>query len=199
MKKVLIIAAAMAAACAFAQEKPTPPNGGMHPRGPMMQHAGPWMVRMLSNKGALEKMGVTDDALKDKIIAALNPIKDEGEALEKKIREISREQAEMTRGLFDDKTRDPKPVMDKITEVAKLRAEQGRLAVKAFLVLRDNLPQEQLEKAKSVIFSHGAERGRMRRGGGEGRGPRRGMRGGDGEQGERRGPPRGRRGNKAVE
>ena len=198
MKRLLVIAAAMAAACVFAQETPTPPNGGMHPRGPMMQHAGPWVVRMLSSKEALEKMGVSDDALKDKILAALAPIKEEGDALEKKIREISHEQAEMTRGLFDDKTRDPKPVMDKITEVAKLRAEQGRLSVKAFLVLRDNLPQEQLEKAKSFIFSRGAERGRMRRGG-EGHGPRRGMRGGDGEQGERRGPPRGRRGKKATE
>ena len=191
--KILTMAVAMAAACALAQEKPDRPHGGMPPRGPMMQQAGPWMVRMLSSKATLDKIGVTDEALRDKLLTALAPLKEQGDEIEKKIRDISHQQAELTRGLFEDKTRDPKPVLDKITEVAKLRAEQGHISVKAFLVLRDNLPPELLEKAKTVIFERGRERGRMRRG--EGPGGRRGARG-DGEDGERRGPPHGRRGRK---
>ena len=59
--------------------------------------------------------------------------------------------------------------MDKIDEVAKLRAEQGRLSVRAIVVLRDNLSPEQLEKAREFILARGRERGRMRQGMGPGR------------------------------
>ncbi len=192
MKRILTIAAALAMACAFAQEKPKQAQNGPRGRPPMMMQAGPWVVRMLSSKGTLENIGVTDAAAQDKIIAAIAPLKEKGAALEKKIREISLEQAKMTRGLFEDKERDPKPVMDKISEVAQLRAEQGRISVQAMLVLRDNLAPEQLEMAKKVIFERGRERGRMRRG----EGPRHGARGGEGADGEKRRPPRNRKNKK---
>ena len=210
MKRSLLIATAIVAACAFAQEKPNPQPRRMMPRMPMMMHqSGPWVARMLSSKTTLEKIGVADEALRDKIIAMIAPLKDKGDALDKKIRDIAFEQAEMTRALFDDKTRDPKPVMDKIGEVAKLRAEQARISVKAMLMLRENLSAEQLEKAKTVIFERGRERRRMRNGGaggGEGRKPGMGdgegrphRRGGEGRRpgrgGEKRGPRNGDAGN----
>ena len=47
----------------------------------------------------------------------------------------------------------------------KLRAEQGRLSVRAIILLRDNLSPEQLVKAREFILERGRERGRMRRGG----------------------------------
>jgi hypothetical protein len=85
---------------------------------------------MLADKASLEKIGVTDEALSTKILAELKPLKEQGDVLEKKIREISREQAQLMRGLLNDKASDPKPAMDKIDEVAKLRAEQEAQAEK---------------------------------------------------------------------
>ena len=74
----------------------------------------------------------------------------------------------MMQGLLKDKGADSTAVMDKIDEVAKLRAEQGRLSVRALVVLRDNLSPEQLEKARAFIMERGRERGRMRHGMGPG-------------------------------
>ncbi len=177
--------AILATACVLAQgENRGPrPGGARHPRGEhpmmgrpmmMMPPSGPWVAQLLCNSENLDKIGVTDEALRGKLTLELQPIKDRGDALEKQIREISREQAQLMRELFAEKGRDAKPVLDKIDEVAKLRAEQGRLAVKAILVARDNLSPEQLKKAQEIIREGGHQRGRMRRGefgrpGGEGR------------------------------
>jgi len=192
MKKIgMIIVAVLATACVLAQEKPRHGRGGRHQRGerpamgerperpmpgPMMYAVGAWVPRMLANKASLEKIGVTDEALRTKLLAEFKPLKEQGDVLEQKIREISQEQVQLMRALFQDKGSDPKAVQDKIDEVAKLRAEQGGLSVKAIVVLRDNLSPEQLAKAREFILEHGRERGRMRRGG---------MRPG----GERRTPP----------
>ena len=187
----------LAAACVLAQDenRGPRPGGARHPRGerPMMGHpmmmppSGPWVAQLLCNSENLDKIGVTDEALRGKLTLELQPIKDKGNALEKQLREISREQAQMMRERFADKAKDAKPVLDKIDEVAKLRAEQGRLAVKAILVARDNLSPEQLKKAQELIREGGRQRGRMRRGefgrpgaGGERRGP-----GGEGRRGRK--------------
>lgn len=188
MKRLgMFIAVALAMASVLAQDAQDRPRRG-HQRGerpqagerplpgPMMHAAGAWVPRMLSSKANLEKIGVTDEALRTKLLGELKPLKEQGDQLEQKVREISREQAQLMRGLLNDKGSDPKAVMDKIDEVAKLRAEQGRLSVKAMLVLRDNLSPEQLAKAREYILERGRERGRMRRGG-------------MGPGGERRGPP----------
>ena len=189
MKRIgMVIVAVLATACVLAQEKPRRGRGGGHQRGerpamgerpmpgPMMHAAGAWVPRMLANKASLEKIGVTDEALRTKLLAEFKPLKEQGDVLEQRIRDISREQAHMMRGLLQDKGSDPKGVMEKIDEVAKLRAEQGRLSVRAIILLRDNLSPEQLAKAREFILEHGRERGRMRRGG-------------MGPGGERRGPP----------
>ena len=179
MKKLgIVIVAVLATVCVLAQDRPR--RGGKHQRGeraamgerpmhgpgPMMQ--GAWVPRMLSNKASLEKIGVTDVALCTKLLAELKPLKEQGEMLEKKLHEVSREQFRMMQGLLKDKGADSTAVMDKIDEVAKLRAEQGRLSVRALVVLRDNLSPEQLEKARAFIMERGRERGRMRHGMGPG-------------------------------
>ena len=179
MKKLgIVIVAALATVCVLAQDKPRrggkhrgerPAAGERQMHGPMMHAAGAWVPRMLADKASLEKIGVTDEALGTKILAELKPLREQGDVLEKKIREISREQAQLMRGLLKDKASDPKAAMDKIDEVAKLRAEQGRLSVRAIVVLRDNLSPEQLEKAREFILERGRERGRMRQGMGPGR------------------------------
>ena len=174
----MVIVAVLATACVLAQEKPR--RGGRHQRGErpamgerpmpgqMMHAAGAWVPRMLSTKASLEKIGVTDEAVSAKLLAELKPLKEQGDVLERKIREVSRDQAQLMRGLLKDKGADPKAVMDRIDEVAKLRAEQGRLSVRALVALRDNLAPEQLEKARAFILEHGRERGRMRHGMGPG-------------------------------
>ena len=189
MKRIgMIIVAVLATACVLAQEKPRRGRGGGHPRGerpamgerpvqgPMTHAAGAWVPRMLASKASLEKIGVTDEALRNKLLAELKPLKEQGDTLEQRIRDISREQVQLMRALFQEKGSDPKAVQDKIDEVAKLRAEQGGLSVRAIILLRDNLSPEQLAKAREFILEHGRERGRMRRGG-------------MGPGGERRGPP----------
>ena len=189
--------AILATACVLAQDenRGPRPGGARHPRGEhpmmgrpmMMPPTGPWVAQLLCNSENLDKIGVTDEALRGKLTLELQPIKDKGNVLEKQIREISREQAQLMRELFAEKGRDAKPVLDKIDEVARLRAEQGRLAVKAILVARDNLSPEQLKKAQELIREGGHQRGRMRRGefgrpgaGGERRGP-----GGEGRRGRK--------------
>ena len=206
MKKLaVIIVAALATACVVAQDRP---NRGPHGRGgdggrphpAMGPNAGMWVPRMFSSKAALEKIGVTDEALRMRILEGLRRHKEQGDEIEQKIREISREQAESMRNLLQDKEADPKAVMDKIDEVAKLRAKQGRLSVKSILVLRDNLTPEQLEKARELLRERGRERGSMRRGGRDhdGESPERGARG-ERPRGERRGPSRdGQRGKRQA-
>jgi hypothetical protein len=131
---------------------------------------------MLSSNMVLDRIGVTNEAQRTKLLAEIKPLKEQGDLLEQKIRDISREQAQLMRVLFQEKGSDPKAVLEKLDEVAKLRAEQGGLSVKAIIVLRDNLSPEQLTKAREFILERGRERGQMRRGG---------MRPG----GERRTPP----------
>ena len=175
MKKIaLLVVAVLATACVLAQEKPRRGGGRRHQRGErpaaserqmggggMMHAAGAWIPRMFANKANMERIGVTDEALRTKLLTALKPLQERGDGLDQKIREVSREQFKLMQGLVKDKGADPKAVMDKIDEVAKLRAEQGRLSVRALLVLRDNLSTEQLEKVCELI----RERGRMRHGG----------------------------------
>ncbi len=199
MRSVCVLATAvLAAACVLAQDQDRPrrrggegrPPMGERPFGPRMMppNSGPWVAKMLSSRENLDKIGVADEALRSKLLGELQPIRDKGDELEKRIREISREQAQLMRELFADKAKDAKPVLDKIDEVARLRAEQGRLSVKAILVTRDNLSPEQLEKAQALIRESGRQRGWTRREGGDG--PR-------GAHGEGRGRrhPGGKKGN----
>ena len=209
MKKlVVIVVAAVAAACVVAQDKPNRgPNGrggpggdrphaGERPHSGMGPNAGMWVPRMFSSKAALERIGVTDEAQRTKIQEGLRQQMEQGDEIERQIREISRQQAEAMQELLKDKAADPKPLMEKIGEVAKLRAKQARLSVKAILVLRDNLTPEQLEKVGTMLHERGRARGALRRGGDDhgGEHPERGARGdrprGDRPRGERRGPAR---------
>ena len=169
MKRLMIIAlAAIASSGVFAQDNaeasPEKPNGARMAQRPMMGGQGPWLVRMFTKKENFEKLGITDKAKADKLLADLESIKDEGNAIEKKVREISREQAELMRKLFADKAADSKEVMAKIDEVAKLRADQARLSVKTILMLRENLTDEQMQNARNMMMERGQMRRSMRQG-----------------------------------
>ena len=182
MKRLIIIAlAAIASSGVFAQDNaeasPEKPNGARMMQRPMMGGQGPWLVRMFTKKENFEKLGITDKAKADKLLADLESIKDEGNAIEKKVREISREQAELMRKLFADKAADSKEVMAKIDEVAKLRADQARLSVKTILMLRENLTDEQMQNARNMMMERGQMRRSMRRGMGTSEPGRRPMRG----------------------
>ena len=182
MKRLMIIAlAAIASSGVFAQDNveasPEKPNGARVMQRPMMGGQGPWLVRMFTKKDNFEKLGISDKAKADKLLADLESIKDEGNAIEKKVREISREQAELMRKLFADKAADSKEVMAKIDEVAKLRADQARLSVKTILTLRENLTEEHMQNARNMMMERGQMRRSMRRGEGMSEPGRRPMRG----------------------
>ena len=182
MKRLMIIAlAAIASSGVFAQDNaeasPEKPNGARMMQRPMMGGQGPWLVRMFTKKDNFEKLGISDKAKADKLLDDLESIKDEGNAIEKKVREISREQAELMRKLFADKAADSKEVMAKIDEVAKLRADQARLSVKTILTLRENLTEEQMQNARNMMMERGQTRRSMRRGVGMSEPGRRPMRG----------------------
>ena len=197
MKKlVMAVVATLAAVCVMAEEPQRGPRRHPGERNgerrahfdrmppPMMMHgSGAMMLRMLSSKPTLERIGVTDEAQSKQLADAIKPVMEESGKLEMRTREIMREQAQSLRDLLKDKAADPKAVMDKVDELEKLRTEQGRLAVKAVLVLRDILTPEQAEKAGELFsgrgmrrpggMGFGGERRRPRPNGGEGRrGPR---------------------------
>ena len=182
MKRLMIIAlAAIASSGVFAQDNaeasPEKPNGARMMQRPMMGGQGPWLVRMFTKKENFEKLGISDKSKADKLLADLEKIKDEGNTIEKNVRDISREQAELMRKLFADKAADSKEVMAKIDEVAKLRAEQARLSVKTILTLRENLTEEQMQNARNMMMERGQMRRSMRRGMGTSEHGRRPMRG----------------------
>lgn len=186
MKKVaMAVVAALAAVCAMAEEpqrgprrQPGERNGERRAQfdrmpPPMMMHgSGAMVLRMLSSKTGLERIGVTDEAQSKKISDAIKPLMEESGKLERQMRELSRAQSQALSALLKDKASDPKVAMDKVGELEKLRAEQGRLAVKAVLVLRENLTPEQLEKAGALFSSRGMRRPGGMGPGGERRRPR---------------------------
>lgn len=172
-KSIIIAAVAVAAACAFAQEADKPECGQKgKPQKPHMQafmpNAGMWIPKMFSDKGIFEKIGLTDEAAVEKISADLAALESRGCDIEGKIRELSREQSKLFMKLLKDGDADQKQVMDIIDEIAKLRAEQGRISVEAIMVLRSGLTQEQMEKALELVRERGGERHRMRMGPGHG-------------------------------
>jgi len=180
MKKLaMAVVAVLAAACVMAEEPQRGPrrqhgerNGErrahfdrMPPPMMMMHGSGAMMLRMLSSKPALERIGVTDEEQSKKITDAMKPLMEESGKLEGQIRELTRAQSQALGALLKDKASAPKAAMDKVDELEKLRAEQGRLAVKAVLVLRENLTPEQLEKAGALLSGRGMRRPGMGPGG----------------------------------
>ena len=193
MKKIaMAVVAALAAVCVMAQAPRGPRRQHGEPGGerrghfdrmppPMMMHgSGAMVIRLLSSKMALERIGVTEEAQVQKIVEAMKPLREESDKLEAKIREITRAQSQALRELLKDKAADSKTAMDKVGELEKLRAEQGRIAVKAILALRDILTPEQAEKAGELVAGRG--RGMMRPGGMGPRGEHRRLRPNGGER-----------------
>lgn len=171
----LMVLAAMTAFSAISQERPEKPQRMRMFQRQMMQGQGPWLVRMFTKKENFAKLAIADKAKSDRLFADLCAIKEEGNALEKRIRDISREQAELMRKLFADKASDCNEVMAKIDDVARLRADQARLSVKTIMLLRENLTDEQMQNARSMIMERGKMRRSMRQDAGnkgEGRRPR---------------------------
>lgn len=120
--------------------------------------AGPWVAGLLSSDEALRKIGVADSAVSEKIRRGLKEIKKNSFEIEKKIRMHSREQAAMMKALMSGKTKDAAKVLAKIDELAALRSEQGKLAVKTILLLRENLTDEQMKNARRLIMRSGKAR-----------------------------------------
>jgi len=167
MKKLTLLAAALSATALLAQDAPGPraPREAREPRPQrqaLMPNSGIWVAKMLSNPKALDEIGVTGEGERGKISKKLAELNAKGAEIERQIRELSLEQAELFKKVLSDKSADGAPLLEKVGEIASLRAEQGRLSVSAILFLRDTLTQDQLEKAVKLIDERGRERGRLR-------------------------------------
>jgi hypothetical protein len=177
MKKLLIVLAVFAScATLFADEvagakKKSPEAGrarraapeafrGMRQGGDIAapRWAGPWVASLLSSEDSLKKIGVEDAAVSQKIKIGLKDIKKNSAEIEKKIRALSRKQAEMMKALMSGKVKDSSKVFAKIDELAALRSEQGKLAVKTILLLRENLTDAQMKNARRLIMQSGRSR-----------------------------------------
>ena len=185
MKKiVLTLVVALATVCVLAQEKERggrrgPGERRAHMRqgghGPMMMPGnGAWAMRLVADKAALEKLGVTDEAQCAKILEAVKPLKEQSDQMEQKMRGAMHERMQLQRAFLKDKGADAQALIAKIKETANLRAEHEVLSVKVLAVLRDNLTPEQMANVRPF----GPRPGGF---GGERRGPR-----GDGERPRRR-------------
>lgn len=171
----LVAAIAVAAPAVSAEKKfdgAKPGQGPVREEG-MRRGAGPWVAHVLMFGDNLEKIGIKDKKLREEIKTSLRVQRKKSSDIEKKIREISREQAKMMRTFLSDKGCSAEEIYAKINEVSSLRAEQGRIAVEMMAVLRDKLTPEQLKAAMILI-----RKGAMARGDGEGPRPR--MRDGEG-------------------
>ena len=213
MKTIMLtLAAAMlAASTAMAADKKEgkcdegkcPPRMRQAPAMPgegMNRGAGPWVAHMLSLEDNLEKIGVENKEQCEKLRSQLKALKKRSSEIEKKVREVSREQAKMMRTFMQNKSCNAEDIYAKIDELAKLRSEQGRISVESMALLRDNLTPEQLKAAQRLIMRGARYRGgreggpggeRFRRGGRDGEGPRPAMRDGEGpkpEMGDGEGP-----------
>ena len=171
MKKLIIISAAvLSAASLFAQERPQRINGSdgaerQMPRSgmmPMHEADGMWILRMFSNKAILTKLGVTDEAVLKKIQDGLGALKKRNADLSKKIRDASRAQTKLIHELLTDKSIATKAATDNVEELARLRAEQGRLAIEAVVLLHENLTDEQMKKMRRLVAERGRARERVR-------------------------------------
>jgi hypothetical protein len=138
-------------------DRPSRPQG-MAPSGQVSPMAGAWVSRLLSIRENLEKIGVDDAEVLDKVGRELGKIKKSNYDLEKRIRILSREQAKLMRELANKEEVDDKELFAKIDELAKLRAEQGRLAVKSLLVLRSNLDEKQMKAAHKLVAKSAREK-----------------------------------------
>lgn len=192
----LVAAIAVAAPAVSAEKKcdgaKKPCQEKAAPREDGMRHgAGPWVAHMLAAGDNLEKIGIEDENLRNEIKASLKAQRKKSSDLEKKIREVSREQAKMMHTFLSDKGCSAEDLYAKIDEVSRLRAKQGRIAVESMAILRDKLTPEQMKAAmklirKGAMFRGGREGGPggFRRGGRDGEGPRPAMRDGDGPKPE---------------
>lgn len=157
MKRMSLIAAvAMTAACVLAQGEPKPKgapgrDGGHGAKPPLAPNSGIWVAKMLSKPEVIEKIGVTDEAAKAKIIGGLAELDGKGAKLEEEIRRLSLEQAGLFKSVLSDKEADAAPLYAKVDEIAALRTEQGKLAVEALVLLRDCLSQEQIDRAVKIV------------------------------------------------
>lgn len=171
------------------QEKRVSPEEGMR------HGAGPWVAHMLVSGDNLEKIGIEDEKLREEIKSSLKAQRKKSAELEKKIREVSREQAKMMRTFLSEKGCSAEDLYAKIDEVSRLRAKQGRIAVESMAILRDKLTPQQLKAAMKLIRrgamyrggrEGGPDGGRYRRGMRDGEGPRPQMRDGEGPRPEMR-------------
>ena len=140
------------------QQQCGPQQGPKRGPGLMGQMGGPWVLGFFSDAEKLAKAGVTDAAVCEKIAAKAAELKAKGDELGKKIHDLSREQAMMIGEFIKNRSADAAPLLAKIDEIARLRAEQGKLGVQSILALRENLTDEQIEAVKKFIFERGRDR-----------------------------------------
>ncbi len=140
----IYIAAVFAAAAVFVQALP-PPQGGRPERGGEM-----FLQRALNDRDLMRSLGVADETVA-KIDEANKAVNDRLRAAKTRIDDLSAKQVELAGAIFSTPGADPKPLMDVIDEIGRLRIVTAQEMTRRMLILRDTLTREQMKALKERL------------------------------------------------
>ncbi|MGI6495228.1 MAG: hypothetical protein ACOX5G_03920 [Kiritimatiellia bacterium] len=114
------------------------------------------LVRLATNPNTLEEIGV-EAALREKLQFGLREIDNEQVELQAAIRRLQQQQQERIDGLFADRENDGTDLYAIVDQIIQHRHEVAKLPVKRLIYLRDNLTDDQLAKARTLIQERQAQ------------------------------------------
>lgn len=119
-----------------------------------------FLVRLIASPKTSEELGISPEQ-GERLRTGLREIDVEQIDLQAEIQKLSLRQADLTAGLLSDRKKDSREVMELVEKLGAVKVKVAKLPIKRMLFLRDNLTDEQIMKARTLM----QERlGRMRRG-----------------------------------
>lgn len=137
------------------ETRPIPPGGRFvevrRPGGMSEQGIGsPIFVRMLSKPEFLKELGIPEETAK-KIIDSLGEIDERSKELLKEREEKMKKRTELVAGLMSDRAKTPEEARKAVADYSEVMTKLGELHIERMLVIRDNLTDEQINKASELV------------------------------------------------
>ena len=177
---ILLLFVIITISSVWSQERPFERKGEFRGRKPSgremreMQHLR--FVKHILSEECIKEAEITPEQA-DKLKMEFNKLDKEMFEINKKIGELSRNQAEIATKVLTVPDSDPSEMFKLTEEIGKLRTEQAKHSVKVLIVVRDTLRPEQcakvvemMKKAREKMKKRIEEMKKNRREGGRGRG-----------------------------